>query len=142
MLHIVKDLENATISATDGQIGHVKDIYFDDEVWMARYLAVNTGFWLTGRLALISPISLRKPDWLDKTFPAIITKEQVRDSPSINTDNPVSSQNEEQYLDYFGYPFYWSRITMWGDGLFPYEMEPYYADYEADRSGQLRQMEA
>ena len=31
---------------------------------------------------------------------------------------------------------------MWGDGLFPYAMEPHYADYEGDRSGQLRQVEA
>jgi hypothetical protein len=142
MLHSVKDLENATISATDGQIGHVKDVYFDDELWVARYLVVNTGFWLTGRLVLISPISLRKPDWLGKTFPAVITKEQVRDSPCINTDKPVSRQHEEEYLNYFGYPFYWGGSTMWGDGLFPYAMEPHYTDYEADRSGQLRQVEA
>ncbi len=142
MLHSVKALEGATIRAIDGQIGHVKDIYFDDEVWRASYLVINTGFWLTGRLVFISPISLRKPDWPGKTFPGAITKEQVRDSPSIHTDKSVSRQNEEQYHDYFGYPFYWGGTPMWGDGLFPYAMEPYYADDEANRAGQLRQMKA
>jgi len=142
MLHSVKDLENSTISATDGQIGHVKDIYFDDEVWTVRYLVVNTGFWLSGRMVLISPISLRKPDWQGQTFPAVITKEQVKNSPSINTDKPISRQNEEQYLNYFGYPFYWSGMSIWGDGHFPYAMEPYYAGYEVDHAGQLRQIEA
>lgn len=142
MLHSVKDMENATISATNGQIGHVKDIYFDDQVWVARYLVVNTGFWLTGRMVLISPISLGKADWQEKTFPAIITKEQVEHSPSINTDKPISRQNEEQYLDYYGYPFYWGGASIWGDGLFPYAMEPYYPKYEADRTVHLRKTEA
>jgi len=142
MLHSVKNLENSTISATDGQIGHVKDIYFDDEVWTVRYLVVNTGFWLSGRLVLISPISLRKPDWQGQTFPAVITQEQVKNSPNINTDKPISRQNEEQYFDYFGYPFYWGGVSIWGDGHFPDVMEPYYAGYEVDHGGRLRQIEA
>jgi hypothetical protein len=31
MLRSMKDLENDAIRATDGNIGHVKDFYFDDE---------------------------------------------------------------------------------------------------------------
>jgi len=141
MLHSVKELENATLSATDGQIGHIKDVYFDDALWGVRYLVVNSGFWLTGRKVLISPISLRKPDWQGKTFPAAITKEQVKNSPDINTDKPISRQNEEQYLDYFGYPFYWGGTSLWGNGLFPIAMEPDYPDYERERLARSHQIE-
>ncbi len=42
----VADLEDYAIHATDGTIGHVKDIYFDDEAWVARYPVVGTGKWL------------------------------------------------------------------------------------------------
>ena len=38
MLRSTEDVENYTISATDGPIGHVKDFYFDDDAWVVRYL--------------------------------------------------------------------------------------------------------
>jgi hypothetical protein len=31
MLHTVKDLHDFTVGASDGEIGEVKDVYFDDE---------------------------------------------------------------------------------------------------------------
>ena len=42
MLHDMKKLENYKISATDGEIGQVKDFYFDDDKWTVRYLIVET----------------------------------------------------------------------------------------------------
>jgi len=47
MLRTVKHMEDYVISATDGNIGHVKDVYFDDETWCVRYLVVDTGTWLS-----------------------------------------------------------------------------------------------
>jgi len=41
MLRSIKDMEGATIGATDGVIGRVKDFYFDDEAWVIRYLVVD-----------------------------------------------------------------------------------------------------
>lgn len=55
MLRSMNDLENYTIRATDGTIGHVTDFYFDDERWVIRYLVVDTGSWLASRKVLISP---------------------------------------------------------------------------------------
>ena len=53
MLRSMKDLENFTISATDGEIGHLKDFYFDDDAWVVRYLVVDAGSWLSSRKVLI-----------------------------------------------------------------------------------------
>ena len=53
MLRSLKDLEDYTIRATDGKIGHVKDFYFDDAAWAIRYLIVDTGTWLSSRKVLI-----------------------------------------------------------------------------------------
>jgi len=68
MLRSTQDLEHYSIGATDGDIGQVKDFYFDDDAWVVRYLVVDTGTWLTGRRVLVSPISLREPDWIKRTF--------------------------------------------------------------------------
>jgi len=55
MLRTVKQLEELVIGATDGPIGKVKDLYFDDEAWVVRYVVVDTNRWLGGREVLVSP---------------------------------------------------------------------------------------
>jgi hypothetical protein len=119
MLRSMKDLEGYAIQATDGEIGHVKDFYFDDEAWVVRYLIVETGSWLSSRKVLISPMSIGQPDWNERVLPVSITKEQVKNSPEIDTDKPVSRQHEMQYLGYYGYPYYWGGAGLWGMGAYP-----------------------
>lgn len=142
MLRNLKDLENYKISATDGEIGHVKDFYFEDDTWVVRYFVVETGTWFASRKVLISPISVHQPDWVTGTLPVSISKEQVRSSPDFDSDKPVSRQNEEQYLGYYGYPYYWDGMGMWGAGLFPYAMAPGFIGYGVDRVERERQLEA
>jgi hypothetical protein len=119
MLRSMKDLENYAIRATDGNIGHVKDFYFDDEAWVVRYLVVETGTWLSSRKVLISPIAIGQLNWVDKILPVSITREQVKNSPDIDTDKSVSRQHEMQYLGYYGYPYYWAGDGLWGQGAYP-----------------------
>jgi hypothetical protein len=133
MLRKLKDLENYKIRATDGEIGHIKDFYFEDDAWVVRYFVVDAGTWLSSRKVLISPISVHQPDWFGKTLPVSITMDQVKNSPSIDTDKPVSRQNEEEFMGYYGYPYYWSGAGLWGEGLYPYTMRSGYAGYEVDR---------
>jgi|HubBroStandDraft_4_1064222.scaffolds.fasta_scaffold116279_1 hypothetical protein len=119
MLRSTKDLEGCAIRATDGTIGHVKDVYFDDEKWVVRYFVVETGSWLSSRKVLISPLAIGTPDWGARVLPASITKEQVKGSPDIDTDKPVSRQHEMQYLGYYSYPYYWGGANLWGGGAYP-----------------------
>ncbi len=115
MLRNAKDLHGFTIRATDGEIGTVDQFYFDDETWAVRYLTVDTGGWLGGRLVLISPISvIGKPDWEAKRLDVSLTKQQVEHSPDIQSHQPVSRQHEIAYLGYYGYPFYWGGSDLWG----------------------------
>ncbi len=119
MLRNVKDLEGFAIRATDGVIGHVKDFYLDDKTWAVRYLVVETGSWLSSRKVLISPIAIGHPDWTARVLPLAITQEQVKNSPDIDTDKPVSRQHEMLYLGYYGYPYYWAGEGLWGQGAYP-----------------------
>jgi hypothetical protein len=129
MLRSMKDLEDYVIGATDGTIGHVKDFYFDDQAWVIRYLVVDTGDWLSSRKVLISPIAIGHPNWMDKVLPVSITKEQVKNSPDIDTEKPVSRQHEIQYLGYYGYPYYWGGAGLWGGGIYPDILIPDYPDF-------------
>jgi hypothetical protein len=137
MLRSMKDLEDYAIRASDGNIGHVKDFYFDDEAWVIRYFVVDTGSWLSSREVLISPIAIGHPDWTNKVLPVSITKEQVRNSPDIDTDKPVSRQHEMRYLGYYGYPYYWGGAGLWGEGIYPgLMMSGYGAAYTVDPKAQ------
>jgi len=119
MLRTLNDLKGYAIHATDGNVGHVTDFYFDDEAWVIRYLVVDTGNWLSSRKVLISPIAIGNPNWTEKLLPVSISKEQVKNSPDIDTEKPVSRQYEMQYLGYYGYPFYWGGVGLWGGGIYP-----------------------
>ena len=124
MLRSVNDLKGYSIHATDGDVGEVVEFYFDDEKWTIRYVVADTGNWLTGRKVLISPVALGRVDWNSKKLNAAMTREQVQNSPDIDTDKPVSRQHETAYYDYYGYPYYWAGPYLWGP-------VPYPADYPA-----------
>ena len=62
MLRSIKQLYGDKLGASDGEIGHVKDFYFNDQHWAIRYLVADTGSWLPGRQVLISPHSLGSLD--------------------------------------------------------------------------------
>jgi hypothetical protein len=109
MLRSLKELRGYTIHATDGDIGKAQDFYFDDEDWVLRYLVVDTGGWLSGRRVLISPVALGQPDWEAHRFPVRLTKAQVENSPDIDTDKPVSRQQESTLHAYYRWPMYWAH---------------------------------
>jgi hypothetical protein len=96
-----------SIGATDGEVGEVEDLYFDDQQWTIRYLVVETGAWLDRRRVLLSPQTIGRPDWDRKLLPASITTEQVKDSPEIDPNKPVSRQQESLILSHYRYPCYW-----------------------------------
>jgi uncharacterized protein YrrD len=110
MLRSTKYLNGFTIRSTDGDIGKADEFYFDDRSWTIRYLVVDTGNWLISRKVLLSPNSLLKPDWDNKVLPVNLSKQQVEDSPPIETQQPISKQHEIQLMQYYGWPNYWTGI--------------------------------
>jgi len=95
------------VEATDGEMGKVAEFYFDDQAWIIVYLIVKTGNWLSGRKVLISPVALIRGSDRRGTFPVNLTKQQVKDSPDIDTDMPVSRQQEIALHEYYPWQSYW-----------------------------------
>lgn len=95
MLYSVNDLTNYEISATDGNIGKVRGFYFDTESFEIHYLVVDTRRWLPGRTVLISPVEVGRPDMNEKQLPVNLSKEQIRNSPAIDEDSPMTSSLED-----------------------------------------------
>lgn len=119
MLREVRWLHGAMIHAQDGEIGRVDEILFDDEQWTVRYLIVDTGNWLAGRKVLISPLAFGHLDWEHHTLNVNLTRKQVEKSPGVDTDQPVSRQWEQDYYNYYSWPYYWDGLGGWGNNLYP-----------------------
>ena len=97
MLITAKQLNGLKLGAKDGEIGKIHEFLFDDEHWTIRYLVADTGTWLTGRQVLISPYSLEPLDDVHGVLPVRLTKQEIEDSPSVATHEPVSRQHENEF---------------------------------------------
>jgi uncharacterized protein YrrD len=128
MLTKIKTLKGYQLDSLDGEIGKVKDFYFDDRHWTIRYLVAETGTWLASRQVLISPYALTGVDTADKTIAVELTNQQIENSPSLDTDKPVSRQWEQDYYSYYSWPAYWNGPYSWG--TYPY------IDRNPNRAGQ------
>src|SRR5664279_4632657 len=95
MLSNAKTLKGYTLNSLDGEIGKVKEFYFDDHHWTIRYLVANTGNWITGRQVLLSPYALTAVNKEEQYININLTKMQIEDSPSLDHDKPISRQFEE-----------------------------------------------
>ncbi|MEO7597755.1 MAG: PRC-barrel domain-containing protein, partial [Opitutus sp.] len=129
MLQNIKQLYGAKLGATDGEIGHVKDLYFDDKSWAIRYLVVDTGSWLSGREVLLSPHAFKAhpfaaPEGDIKTLQVNLSRKRIEESPSIDSHRPVSRQYEEEYYRYYGWSGYWQEGGMLGLAGFPIDPVP------------------
>lgn len=118
MLRNINGLIGQAIQATDGELGKADEFYFDDRTWQIRYLVVDTGNWLAGRKVLISPAAFKRPDAGPGPFPVALTREQVRNSPDIDTKKTVSRQNELELHEYYSWPMYWGG-GFYAGGMIP-----------------------
>lgn len=119
MLWNASTIKGYAIAASDGRLGTVSDFLFDDASWMVRWLVVDSGNWLSGRKVLLPPVALGHPNPTEHQFPVRLTKQQVKDSPDVDSDRPVSRQMETDIYDYYGWTPYWGGFYMAGYGSMP-----------------------
>lgn len=114
MRRLLSNVRGMVLAAQDGQIGKVSDAYFDDVEWACRYVVVKTGSWLNQREVLLTPHAVDRIDWGQAAIDVALTRQQIQRSPPLDADKPVSRQNEIDYFDYYGYPYYWAGPHVWG----------------------------
>jgi hypothetical protein len=116
MLSTAKTLKGYKLDSLDGEIGKVREFYFDDRHWTIRYLVADTEYWLPGRQVLISPHALAaiNGDIFHPQIKIDLTKAQIKASPPLDNDKPVSRQFEEEYYGYYSWPRYWAGPYSWG----------------------------
>lgn len=107
-LRNLKDLSGYGLQARDGEIGKLKEIYFDDEGWFVRYLVVHMGGRFLGREVLITPQVVESVDGDARHIVVKLAREQVENSPPVGSTRPVSRHYEAEYHRYYGFEPYWT----------------------------------
>lgn len=133
MLRSNRKLIGFRLQGLDDEFGKVKDLLFDDRTWTVRYVEVDTGTWLPGRIVLISPVSIEKVDSSDSRVTINLTRQQVEDSPSIAEHEPISRQRENEMVDYYAWPVYWYGWGSMANVAPPPAGEPDQQDDASDR---------
>jgi hypothetical protein len=94
MLQSLENIRNYKIHAKNGDIGHVRDFYFDDLDWRVRYVVADYGNWVVGhQKVLIEPQHFTHVDWTEAKVEVDLTQEEVEASPDITTHTPISRQH-------------------------------------------------
>jgi uncharacterized protein YrrD len=123
MLHDLEDLIGSSVIATDGEIGNVRNFLFDGVSWTIHYLVVDVGTWFTRRDVVLPIAAVDPPDWAQKTFHVHLTKEQVGNSPDVDTEKPVSRQQAIAMEEYFGKLAIWATTQLVGGAQIPTGMK-------------------
>lgn len=123
VLRQLKQLQDYRLQAEDGEIGDLREVYFDDHAWSVRYLVVRTGSWLLGREVLIAPRSVTAIDDETRALHLALTQEQVKGSPPVSTEKPVSRHYEQAFYQYYDWIPYWYGEPFLAPGIPPMPAE-------------------
>jgi len=109
MLHKTMELKGFHLEAEDGEIGHVEDFILDDDSWIVRYLIVDTGNWLPGRIVLVSPLWVERIDWQDRKVLVLMSRETVRNSPEYTEASLLTREYEMRLHEHYNRLGYWDK---------------------------------
>lgn len=133
MLVKATDTTGYDVQASDGTLGTVSDLLFDDASWTVRWLVVETGNWWADHRVLIPASALGHPDTAARSFPVNLTMAQVKGSPDVDTHRPVSRQFESRAYDYYGIDPYWGTDLYMGGFAYWGGMVPMAVSLETER---------
>lgn len=117
MLISAKQIHGCTIEGADGKVGTVQDLLFDGRSWKVRYLDIDTGHWLPGRRVILSPQVIGTRDYAAQRLTTPLSKQQVEESPSLQSDLPVSRQKEIELARHYAWGAYWAGFAAVSDEM-------------------------
>lgn len=93
-----------TITAQDGEIGHVEDMIFEDEDWLFQLFVVDTRNWLPGKRVVLDTEWIWRVDHSEHAVHIDLQQEAVRSAPEYDPAQAVNEEYQQQLYDYYGRP--------------------------------------
>lgn len=96
-----------SIETTDGMNGKVKDVIFDEDKWIVRYLEVDFGSFFKDKRVIIPVQLIDKALWENEVFSLNISKNAVEKAPKPADKLTVSREYERRLSEFYDYQGYW-----------------------------------
>ena len=106
-LRSASEVAGYAIRAADGELGHVKDLLFDDQNWATRYLIIDTNNWWFGKHVVVAPEWITGISWPERTVSVKVTRQQIRGAPPYDRAQHLDRQWEVAYHQHLAQPGYW-----------------------------------
>ena len=106
-LRSIATISHFSISGSDAPLGYLNGLLIETTTWSIRYLIIDTGRQLPGKLVLLSPRSVTSIDWEQKIVRFDLTSDAVKNSPRYDVDAQLNREYEAFLHDYYGWPPYW-----------------------------------
>lgn len=104
---IASQLTGYSISAQDGNFGHVDDVLIDEDTWTIRYFVIDTMKWWPSKHVIISPDWITDISWADRHVVIDLTQQDIKDGPVYDPDQTLSKPFEEEVHDAYKKKAYW-----------------------------------
>jgi hypothetical protein len=121
MFRKTKELCGFSILTRDGEIGHTDRFFFDDTLWVVRWIVVAVGRLLHRRLILLPPSRVSGLDPFGRKIVFDLHREQVENGPDIESHRPVWLQKKRE-IDRTMIP-YWGAPGIMGYSMYPAVLE-------------------
>ncbi|MGP4077684.1 PRC-barrel domain-containing protein [Halobacillus sp. K22] len=108
-------LEKLTLVAQDGEMGKIKDLYFDDENYTIRYLTIASEKWFPDQIIYLSPSAISRIDFDKKVIEANHTIEDLREGAGLRNEKEMDPEKEAEFADRFNWSQYWAGESVWGE---------------------------
>lgn len=108
-LHSLQTISSYRLHSVDGEIGHIRALFFDDVTGAVRYLMVASPYWLQGQPVLISPIAVGDVCDTSRTISVQLTREQIAGAPRLSKHMQISRAYEQAYFQHYNWPPYWEH---------------------------------
>ena len=108
MLLLARHMQGGSVEASDGKIGKLCDLLFDEQDWTIRHLVLDGGTWLNRRRVTLPPDLVQRRDWPDHRLSvAGLTRRQVIDSPNVETHVPLGQPTQDDEATIVNWEIYW-----------------------------------
>jgi len=109
-LRSAKEMRGYHLQGSDGEIGHVIELFVDEETWQVRYLAIDAGSWLFGKKVLIAPQWAKRISWDERKVYLDLSRQQIKNSPAWNGTEIIDREYESRLHKHYGHPAYWDDL--------------------------------
>lgn len=100
-LRSTKEVIGYHVGASDNGIGHLDDFIVDDDNWTIRYLVVDTGVELIGKMVLVHPSWVREINWSAERVLVNLSRDLIKNSPAYDPSVPLNKEYESHLDDYY-----------------------------------------